>query len=78
MKQIKIPNEQTPREYLVVRMQLIHVKKGIFGLKDEQLTAHTAIPNTPKEAVDLANKIAVLMGKVGVSFPIEEKDKEAS
>lgn len=75
MKQVKIPKQQTPTDYLVVRVELVHVKKGWFGLRDKQLTAHSAIPDTPQQAVDLTNKISLLMNKTGIAIPLEEEAK---
>jgi len=71
MKQIQIPQKQTPTNYLVVRVELVHVMKGWFGLKDRQLTAISVVPNTPSQAVELTNRIGKLTEKYGKSIPIE-------
>jgi len=73
VKQIKVPKEQTPRDYLVVRIQLVHVKKSWLGLKyyEKILTASAVIPDTPEAAVDLTNQTVVQFKKLGVSFPVE-------
>lgn len=70
MRKIQIPKRNTPTEYLVVRVQIVHVKKRFLGFKDKELSMHTAIPNKPNEAIELFNKISAIMGKYGVSISI--------
>lgn len=72
MKKVQIPKKNTPTEYLVVRLQLVHVKKGFLGrLKDKILTAHAVIPNKPKDAVDLANQFSMFARKYGKTLNLE-------
>lgn len=68
MKQIQLPKANTPTEYVVVRVQIVHVKKGWLGFKDKELSSAMAIPNKPKEAADLFNKIGVMIRKYGVTI----------
>ena len=63
MKQIL----NTQKEYVVVRVQLVHVKKRFFGYQDKILAFHTAIPDTANEALELHEKIGKLMEKYGVT-----------
>ena len=72
MKKIQIERrENTPTNYLVVRVQLVHVKKKLLGLKDTEITKFVAIPNTMKESVELTNRIGAIMKKYGKSFPLD-------
>ena len=65
MKRIK---EQTPKEYLVVKVHLVHVKKGFFGYKDKILAFHSAIPDTPQKALELYKKMIKIVRKYGVTI----------
>lgn len=61
MKQVQIPVKQTPKDYLVVRVWLVHVKlswwRRLLGLTDKQLTASAFVAKSPQEAVDETNSI---------------------
>lgn len=70
MEKIQIPKKNTPTNYFVVRVQLVHVKKGWLGLKDKLITSCTVIPDNPKKAVELTNRIGKLVDDYGVSFPL--------
>jgi len=64
---ININKKQLPTDYLVVRLQLVHVKKGLLGLKDKELVKHSCIPNMRKEATDIIKRIANILEEYGVN-----------
>jgi len=64
---ININKKQLPTDYLVVRLQLVHVRKGLFGLKDKELVKHSCIPNTRKEAADIIKRIVNILEEYGVN-----------
>jgi len=51
----------TPKDYIVIRSQIVHVKKrlGLF-YTEKQLGFRVVIPNTKQEAAELMAKILVL------------------
>lgn len=63
---VDLEKEQIPTDYLVVRTQLVHVKKGLFGLKDKQLAVAILIPDTRREAAQVFKNIQDEFGKRGV------------
>ena len=60
--------ENTEKEYICVRVQIVKVKKGFFRYKDEILGFSTVIPNTVKESVLLFKKIQRMFKKYGVDI----------
>jgi len=60
--------QNTHKEYVAVRVQLVHVKKRFFGYQDKILAFHTAIPDTANEALELHKNIGKLMEKFGVTI----------
>jgi len=71
MKRVQIPKKQTAKEYLAVRVQIVHVKKGWLGFKDKELSSLSAIANTPEEAVEFFSRIWKMADEYGVSIPVE-------
>lgn len=66
---IDISKKQKHGDYLVLRVQLVEVKKGaFFGLKDTTLAFHALIPNTRKEAVETFKQISKIFETKGVSL----------
>jgi len=61
-------NENTDKEYVCVRVQVVKVKKGLFGYKDQILGFSTVIPNTVKESEILFKKIQRMFKKYGVNI----------
>ncbi|GAH33783.1 unnamed protein product [marine sediment metagenome] len=64
-------NENTSKEYVCVRVQIVRVRKRLFGLKDEVLGFTTVIPNTPKQAERIFKEIQKGFRKYGVEMKIE-------
>jgi len=60
--------ENTPLEYICVRVQIVKVKKRFLGYKDEVLAFTTVIPNTVKESEILFKKIQRMCKKYGVDI----------
>jgi hypothetical protein len=52
-----LPSPQTPDDYLVVRVQLVHVRKSFGGPKDEVIGYRAIIEPTSESAVKLASKV---------------------
>lgn len=66
--------ENTAEEYVGVRVKLVKVTKGLFGVfghKDETIGAITVIPDTPKVAERLYKKIKAMCLEYGVEFKVE-------
>ena len=61
-------NENTEKEYVCVRVQIVKVKKGIFRLYDEVLGYTTVIPDTPKQAERIFKEIQRGFKKYGVEI----------
>lgn len=61
-------SENTDKEYVCVRVQVVKVKKGFFGYKDQILGFSTVIPNTVKESEILFKKIQRMFKKYGVEI----------
>ncbi|MGD0071359.1 MAG: hypothetical protein ABSB71_07785 [Candidatus Bathyarchaeia archaeon] len=74
--QVNISGKQLPTDYFVVRVQLVHVKKGFFGLTDTQLAGNAAIATTRKESAELFEKFSTLMKEYGIQFTSIEEIKE--
>ena len=64
-------NENTSDEYVCVRVQIVRVKKGWFGLKDTVLGFTTVIPNTPKLAEKIFRETQTRLRKYGVTIDLE-------
>ena len=72
-KQKWIDSKNTPSEYLAVRLQFVLVKKGFLGLKDKTVGVRVVIPNTKKEAMELASRVfRVLDSYKGVTLEVAE------
>lgn len=67
---VKIPtgDPQKPADYLVVRVQIVHVKKGVLGLRDKVLARSALIPSKRKEAVKVFEAVRKDFEKRGKSF----------
>lgn len=71
--QVQIPTKQRiGQDYLAVRVQLVHVKKGMFGLRDKELSFSVVIPDTPELALQLFEEIAEKNSKYGKAFQLDE------
>ena len=64
-------NENTPNEYTCVRVQIVKVKKSLFGHKDKILGFTTVIPDTEKEAIKIFKEIQRRFKKYGVVIKID-------
>lgn len=54
--------ENTPNHYLVVRVEVIEVKKTMFGLRDvKKIGFNNVITNSQKETKELFDKINALI-----------------
>ena len=62
--------ENTKKEYICVRVQIVTVKKGLFGYSDKILGFTTVIPNTEKEAITIFKEIQRRFSKYGVSLNV--------
>lgn len=51
----------TPVNYLVVRVQIVGVRRGLLGLKDTMIGYRIAIKETPAQAERLATKLFEIM-----------------
>ncbi len=59
-------NENTANEYVCVRVQIVKVKKGLFGLNDKVLGFTVVIPDTPKIAEKIFKEIQNRFKQYGV------------
>ena len=50
-------SDQEADQYLCIRVQLVEVKKGLFGFKDNVYSHRTYLPNMRKEAYDIYEEI---------------------
>lgn len=65
---VPIGDPQTPTDYYVVRVQLVHVRKGFFGFRDKTLAFSALVPDTRKEAADVFKAVQEDFEKRGVSI----------
>ena len=71
-----LQEENTPRDYVAVRVTAVHVKKGLFGIRhDKVLGFHIAIPDTREKSAELFGRIREIMKEYGVSFLQEPQKK---
>lgn len=61
-------NENTAKEYVCVRVQIVKVKKGLFRHYDEILGFTTVIPDTPKQSERIFREIQRMFKKYGVEI----------
>ncbi len=59
------------KEYYAVRVQIVKVKKGLFGFKDEVFGNVSVIKLHEKEAIRYFRKLERICKKEGVEFKIE-------
>ncbi len=64
-------NENTPDEYICVRVQIVKVKKSLFGHRDKILGFITVIPDTEKEAIEIFKETQRRFKKYGVVIKID-------
>lgn len=67
MVKVDVSGEQTPKDYYVVRVQIVHVRKGLFGLNDKTIAGNAVIPNTRREAAEFFKDVSDKMARFGVS-----------
>lgn len=53
--------ENIPNHYLVVRVEVIEVKKTMFGLRDKKIGFNNVITHSQKETKELFDKINALI-----------------
>ena len=63
-------NENSAKEYVCVRVQIVRVKKGLIGHRDKILGFTTVIPNTEKEAIRIFKETQRRFSKYGVSLNV--------
>lgn len=63
-----VPNKNKFKDYLSVRVQLVHVKKGLFGFKDDELCKFSAIPDTKEESEEIFERIKKIVQEYGVTI----------
>lgn len=68
---IKMKLMNSEKEYVCVRVQIVRVKKGMFGYNDKILGATTVIPDTVKHAEVIFNRVKRMFSKEGVKFEVE-------
>ena len=57
--------DQSPDQYLVIRVQLVQVKRGFLGLfRDEEISSRSYIPNQRADAYTLYEAIDKLAKKI--------------
>ncbi len=56
--------DQSANQYLCVRIQIVEVKKGLFGFKDNEYGTRTFIPNMRKDAYEIFDKFDKLGKKI--------------
>lgn len=63
----------TPLEYVVIRTEIVYVKKR-FGLffTEHQLGFNIVIPDTPKQAAEFMGKILAESEKYGKGFDVKD------
>lgn len=57
--------ENTPKEYIAVRTQIVYVKKRWKFHTEKLLGFNIVIPNTPKDSMELMAKIIIASQKYG-------------
>ena len=66
--------DNTPKDYIVVRCQIVHVKKKFLFFTEKELGFRIVIPNTKYEAAELMAKILVECDSYGK--PVDVKIKK--
>jgi len=64
-------SENIPKEYVCVRVYLVHVKKGIFGYRDNILSVRSVIPNTVEDSIEILRKIDNIMKQYGIEVKLK-------
>lgn len=65
--QIDVGKSQSPTDYYVVLVELVHVKKGLFGFVDKTLVKNACIPDTREHAAHLTKRFTAIMQEYGGS-----------
>jgi hypothetical protein len=66
--------KQTPRDYVSIRVSAFHVKKGWLGFfSDNKLGRVVCVPDDRMKAMELFEKIDLLMKEYGVEYKPKEK-----
>ena len=67
--------DQNAKQYLCVRVQIVEVKKGLFGFKDNEYSSRTFIPNMRKDAYEIFDKFDKLGKKIiGEHVSVDNKE----
>lgn len=69
-----LPAKNTPKDYLAVRVQLVHVKTRFFGFTEKEIRGITCIPDDLEGAAEIMHSIDQMFSKYGKR--IEGKDAE--
>jgi len=62
--------ENTPKDYIVVRCQLVHVKKKLVFFTEKELGFRIVIPDTKYQAAELMAKILVACDSYGKAIKV--------
>jgi len=69
---VKVPVfKNTMKEYVSVRVTLIHVKKGLLSYKDTELARNVVIPDDSETSAIIFEKFRKLMEQYGVTLTKE-------
>lgn len=67
-----LPQKNTPKNYVAIRVTAVHVKKRwLFGFCEKVLGFRIAIPDSPQKADELMGRIDKLMKEYGIGIDVE-------